>query len=1338
MMIAPLPPTRLSSDFHHRDSKRNGVLLGSAPLPARVQNQQSRPLHLLCDEWDDDSSASSTDQASPPHSAVNNTTPSRTQYSWKPIARSWRLDLSSDSSPSLSALKMENVHGVDVSWLHNPKTPRARVGQEHRKTPSTSTTPTPRDLRPPQSNGYNHGQQKKQSASPLPSPQPVQDGSRTSYFPGPVTPPALSGPVSDTTTAVPSTPTPSSNSFAKGHSKRPSLLNRSSQEKLSSDGKSGPRRSSWISNISSKFSSSTSPPERPGPVPTLPSQAQVNGGSPAVNGEPAEPYVPSAPRSSSSSFFSNLTRKISANSQVGGIPKVQGKGGMCERRVLNVDPNRERCLVPEMDPARLRKVSFCVDVEIAGGPKYKDEEEDDEEKKQRKKNARLKERAEGEALKHPEALKEEKDEEGEAKSETKRKPLPIPKDSKNGSSESFDEQTGTSVSPPVGSLDEQGGTSRKKEKKKRSEEERKERKEKRRRRAEENGSIPVELSMDADNDLDTETFPSSVPARKPLPTNGSANPAADNASKRDRPTTDPVRIYRRCCQLRETPILKRITEQLMSPTCCVPLEPGVVHCLDLTGSRLQLADMITLGDWLAVVPVKKLLLEDADLSDEGLRCILAGLLAATKPRPTKRKHSEPRHRETEQFRPHQERSGVIEKLHLKNNPRITRIGWKHISLFLYMCRSIKAIDLSMIEFPDTMPASTHATPIKSPQNAPPGSGTDLDAAEVLYKCISQRLGGNKLEELIMSECGLTAPQIRKIVDGAIMSGINRLGFGGNNLDDEGLDHILHYLRSGVCGGLDLGGNDLRGKLGLIAEALEDRPGTSCWGLSFAGCNLDTASVKPLFSALARLPNFRFVDFSHNPDLCGQDNGTISLLRRYIGRMKYLKRIHLADVGMSSKQAIALADVLPEGPALAHVNILENAQLTALAAAKDEESQEEACALYASFMAAVRVSNTLICIDIDVPSADNSEVVKALAKQVVAYSLRNMERFAIAEATGDPSLATANAAASLAQEVKEIAVPDVLYHLVGHVEGSSQNHDNDAPAPDGDYIVGGTGVVKALQYVLGEKADDLRRSSIPGSPIAGIRTPRDRPSSSAGFQEEQRGKAKKMSKNLLESARKIRTRLQPALVKEATQGGDEMAYRRLVFLDQTLQSMISRFEEEYPETRITSGSPKAPSTTSSTEPAPLSLDTSAVLKHSDDEEDLDEEDHRFRPAVSRHNSDVSLASRALGMEEGHLHRLGQRMRREVVDSPSVDAVKTPWTKEEEVARLKQLQDRIESISGPELKSLVEHDGWDSALRKVGMNLNDLRQLQEQDPQAWEEFLDSQMKARMNVAQERPTP
>lgn len=862
---------------------------------------------------------------------------------------------------------MEEVHGVDVSWLHKPTREKSNekdkpqqpghkrhvsaspVFSTHKKQPSVSTKDA--------------SQQKTQQNDKAGA------GADLSKLPSPpnVTPPTPVQPTKDSTQAVPSTPTSQSQTNGKAAPKRPKIMGRQSSEKLSDEAKSGSRRQSWMNSLSSKFSSSQATPPRPSPAPTQPASKQVNGSAaqPTKGPVPEEPveeveqYTP--PKQKESSFFSSLTRRLSSASQSSGIPKVQGTGGVCPRKVLNVDPNRERCLVPEMDPNRLRKVSFCVDVEIAGGPRYYDDDEDEETRRQRKKEFKMKERAEGEALKRPEALTGEKENEGEPKLESKSKAVPV-------MGKGRDEKTSDENLAPKNSLDDEAST-RKREKKKKSEEERKERKEKRRRRAEENGSIPVELSLDKD---DEDAKPGSSPSGTPSPPNG-ANAAPQpqaqltpTPAKQDRPTVDPARIYRRCCQLRETPILKRITEQLMNPKSNLPTEPGVVADLDLTGSRLQLADVVTLGDWLAVVPVKHIKLEDADLNDEGVRCILAGLLAAKRPEPSKRRSAVPKHRDGLPHSPHKERAGVVEKITLKNNPRITRLGWKHISCFIYMCRSVKAIDLSMNQFPDTLPPSAHSTPVKSPQSAPTGNGEDVDAAEILYKCLSERLAGSKLEEFIVSECGLSAPQIRKVVDGCIVSGVSRLGLAGNQLDDDGLEHIIHYLRSNVCQALDIGGNDLRGKLGIVAEAMRSKAHSlPCWGLSLADCNLDSASLKPLFATLQQLPNFRFIDLSHNRDLCSADNGLISLLRRYISQMKNLKRVHLSDVGMSSKQAIALADVLPEGPRLAHLALMENSKLQALANAKSEEDQEEACALYASLMAAVRVSSTLICIDIDV-------------------------------------------------------------------------------------------------------------------------------------------------------------------------------------------------------------------------------------------------------------------------------------------------------------------------------------------------------------------------------------
>ncbi|KAF2774116.1 hypothetical protein EJ03DRAFT_370241 [Teratosphaeria nubilosa] len=1260
---------------------------------------------------------------------------------------------------------MEELHGVDVSWLHHP-------GKDnHHRRPSSGHPPRPPPKNaPPTQAPAVHQHPALQTNGPAANGQP--GGLRKPQ--NVVTPAQVAEPAKDSTNAQPSTPpTPPPTANGKSNSKsRPGLLSRTSSN-AKKDGEG--RRSSWLSNIGSKLTSSssqTTTPERPGPQPIAQAK-QIGATSPAANeklathveeAEEVEPYIPSKPKDANSSFFSSLTRRLSSAS-LNSAPRAQGNGGICQRRVLNVDPNRQRCLVPEMDVTRLRKVSFCVDVEIAGVARYNPHEEGAPEGTL--KNAKVKERSEGEALKKPQTAEDEKDD--GANVDTKlSKAVDIPKvDGKIGKSSIEDDVDGA-ASPPDG--DESVSSARKREKKKKSEEERKIRRDNRRRKAEENGSIPVELQP-SDEALNASVGSPPPPAGAlassldiKAPFGRDQSPAAPvvralPGQSKDRPTTDPVRIYRRCCQMRETPILKRITEQLMNPACIAPYEPGVVNCLDLTGSRLQLADVVTLGDWLAVVPVKSLRMEDADLNDEGVRCVLAGLLAAKRPEPSRRKNAVPRHREHLQPPQYQERSGVVEKLTFKNNPRISRLGWKYISLFLNMCRSIKTIDLSMNEFPATLPPSTNATPVKSPHNVPPGNRQDNDAAEVLFHCLAGRLGGSRLEELAVSECGLTASQVRKIVDGCLACGVSRLGVAGNYLDEEGLQHVMRYLQSGTCQGLDIGGNDLHGKLGMIAKALTGHKELPCWGLSLAGCNLEPSDLRELFPALARLPDFRFIDLSHNKALCERSNDTISLFRRYMSQFTQLKRIHLADVNMSPKQAIALADCLPDGPRLAHLNILENPQLSALAGAKDEAAQEEACALYASLMAAVRVSSTLICIDIDVPSNDNSEVVKALAKQVVAYSLRNMEQFAIAEATGHAPSANATATAKDQltgphggeQRVKDITVPDVLMHLVGQVEGNSGSHDADEPAPDDDYIVGGTGVVKALQYVLGEKANDLRRSSVPGTPITGAGGALPRPGSSAGFPPtaEQQVKAKKMSINLLGSARKIRTRLQPALAKEA-QHGDEMAYRRLMFLDQTLASMIERFEDEYPETRVPQppGSPRSvPSVSSSITSGSIprtdigsSITTqgteSSHAAVSDDEDEAHPNSLRTSlraSSVCRSGSEVSLASRAQTAEEGHLHRLGQHLRREVIDSPSSATFPAdiPWRqKEAEDERIRDLGRKLYEISGENLKLMVGREGWDRILKEAGANYEDLRRLQEMDPEGWEQFRESQMLARAN--------
>jgi hypothetical protein len=640
-------------------------------------------------------------------------------------------------------------------------------------------------------------------------------------------------------------------------SQRPAFIRRESSEKTLTIPKSGTpspgtaRRNSWFSSISSKFSSSPGAQnnhhnganpvaKQPivqedqtfrAPVWTPPKAAVLPHGT---KPEGAAPYTPAPPKAGQSNFLSSALRRLSSSSggQLSGPGKMPHYG-LCERKVLNVDAHRERSLVPELDQSKLRRVSFCVDVEIAGGPRYMDEEgEKRKEEKKQKKN--MVEKGEGEALKHPGAVKEEKENEGVVNATSEE----LPKEPER-------EATDTTPDDKAEDPADKDNT-KKKEKKKRSEEERKARKEKKRKLAEANGTLPVELVMNgSDSSLGDET-PATVPG----------TPKTQAA-----PTTDPARIYRRCCQLRESPILKKITEQLSSPLNCAIDKPGVVTKLDLSGYWLQLTDLITLADYLAVVPIKELIMENCGLTDEGIRVLLAGLLAAKyQDTSARRKHRT----DKDSLLVHQ--GGVVERVVFKNNPKVGRDGWGHIALFIHLCRSIKCMDLSMIPFPQSAPTANGATATRQ-----------ANTIEIFTKALSERLGGPELELLNMAETGLTTVQLGMLIDAVNKSGMRRLGLAGNQITANGMEHVARYLKRGKCEGLDLGGIDMKDHLGVIADSLDENH--PLWALSLANCALTPDSLWKLFPVLAKLKNFRFIDLSHNHDLFAAVPSALSLFRR---------------------------------------------------------------------------------------------------------------------------------------------------------------------------------------------------------------------------------------------------------------------------------------------------------------------------------------------------------------------------------------------------------------------------------------------------------------------------
>jgi hypothetical protein len=851
-------------------------------------------------------------------------------------------------------------------------------------------------------------------------------------------------------------------------------------------------------------------------------------------------------------FLQSAFRKFSSSGNAG-FGKAAGSGQKVPRRILNVDQNRERVKIADLEPSKLRRVAFCVDVEVAGYASWHEVEQYELEQREQKaaeastprrqslsterqiqssknkkdkkdnkkdaKEATHKDKAEGATLKISQAAKDGKEE----------KEAGVHNDQKRADSRSQAAASGIPAEPstPAVTAPEAPPSnpqpipgSRKKEKKRRSEAERKERKERKRRQAEANGQVPLELTAGNDDDEDDSSLSPSPP--------GASTPNLTLS-----PTTDPLRIYKRCSQLRETSAVKRVCDQISSHSSTLAESPGTVPVLDLTGTIMTLGELATLGDWLAVVPVRKLLLEDCQLTDEGVRVVLSGLLGCKTAEQAKQNKKLPRGGSGGKG---EEQLGVIEKVSLKSNSKLTKVGWKHIALFLHMSKSLRAIDLSGIPFPDestygelsrTSTANTSASNTTTLSHSSNGNlGT------LLSRALAERFGGDRLEELILSNCSLSGAAIGCIVDASLKCRLRRLGLAENKISSEGLDHIVRYVESGVCEGLDLGDNDLHDCLIPLANSFTADNGF--FALSLSGCNLTASDLKVLLPSFIKLKNFRFVDLSNNRGLFSTQPNAVSVLRKYLPQMTSLKRIHLNDVGLSADHAIALAEILPECPSLAHLSILDNPPITELMNSKDGAAQEEACALFASLMAAVRVSHTIIAIDIEVPSADSNEIVKALASQVIAYTLRNMEHGALRELE--------STASSKGDPNKD--APEILLHIVGHMDGYEENHDADEPAPDDDYLMGGNAIVKALGVCLGtadEKSRAVSRNISPNrTPSAsGTATPR---LGATGLKPVTHKKPRDMSKQLLESARKIRTRLKPALIRE-DRAGNDFNYRK---------------------------------------------------------------------------------------------------------------------------------------------------------------------------------------------------
>lgn len=187
-------------------------------------------------------------------------------------------------------------------------------------------------------------------------------------------------------------------------------------------------------------------------------------------------------------------------------------------------------------------------------------------------------------------------------------------------------------------------------------------------------------------------------------------------------------------------------------------------------------------------------------------------------------------------------------------------------------------------------------------------------------------------------------------------------------------------------------------------------------------------------------------------------------------------------------------------------------------------------------------------------------------------------------------------------------------------------------------------------------------------------------------------------------------------------------------------MIQRFEDEYPETRLgtsptdTTSLRSRTSSVLSTSP-PLSTVPTMTDSFTDPtaQESDEDEPHLLR---SRHNSDVSLASRSMSIEEGALHRFGHRVRTGLLNpsrptsSHSDQLISGSKDDEGLPEHLRALREYFMNFSGDELRTKIQGLGWEKAFDSVVENAEELKNLESEDPIAFKRFRESQIASLKN--------
>jgi len=393
-------------------------------------------------------------------------------------------------------------------------------------------------------------------------------------------------------------------------------------------------------------------------------------------------------------------------------------------------------------------------------------------------------------------------------------------------------------------------------------------------------------------------------------------------------------LYTRCCHLREI---------LPIPATLKQIKPGStdpISLLQLRNPKPSLVEVLTFADFISVAPILCISLDGVALSSEMLRIILSSLLYKKE----------------------------LEKLTLRNTP-IDELGWRLLCWFLTKNHTLSRLDLTQCPSLTT----NVQKPSKTVSNIVRMECDMSNRSDMNWNLLNAALISRKgIDELVMNGAKMSEEECKNLFEMGISIKTSRLGLAYNDLTESQCAIIAKNINLQKIVGLDLGYNDLNGKLEQFNKriATDDASDSNLKFISLNSTNLqnENGELDQLISTFAKFKDLRYIDLSNNKKLF--PNLLLSLSEN-LPLYPKLARIHLDYNGLQPSDIVAFSELIPFCKSLSYVSLVGNHLDTVSASALTN---------------ALKISKSLITLDLNY-----DEVAPKFRESIGLYTVRNMQQ-----------------------------------------------------------------------------------------------------------------------------------------------------------------------------------------------------------------------------------------------------------------------------------------------------------------------------------------------------------